>query len=143
MELPELHVFERDAGAGRHAQAVAGVDEGVGRGRIDATGTAGGKQGGAGMEQPDLAGFHLQRAHAQDLAAGVADDVERHPLDEEQGVGAHVALVERVQHRVAGAVGGAAGALHRAFAEILRMPAERPLVDRAVVVAVERHAEML
>jgi hypothetical protein len=33
MELPELHVLERDAGARGHAEAVAGVDERVGRGR--------------------------------------------------------------------------------------------------------------
>ena len=143
MELPELHVFERDAGAGRHAQAIAGVDEGVGRGRIDAAGAAGGEQGRAGMKQPDLAGLHFHGAHAQHLTAGVADDVECHPLDEEQRVGAHVALVERVQHRVAGTVGGAARALHRALAEVLRVPAERALVDGAVVVTVERHAEML
>ena len=30
VELPELHVLERDSGARGHAQAVAGVDEGVG-----------------------------------------------------------------------------------------------------------------
>ena len=45
------------------------------------------------------------------VALGVADQVERHPLDEELRARAHVALVERVQHRVAGAVGrGAARA---------------------------------
>ena len=55
----------------------------------------------------------------------------------------HVPLVERVQHRVAGAVGGAARALHRALAEILRVAAEGPLVDRAVLVAVEGHAVVL
>src|SRR3990167_6839142 len=32
VELPELHVLQRDAGARRHAQAVTGVDEGVGGG---------------------------------------------------------------------------------------------------------------
>ena len=31
VELPELHVLQRNAGARRHAQAVTGVDEGVGR----------------------------------------------------------------------------------------------------------------
>ena len=83
------------------------------------------------------------RGHAEHLAAGVAHQVERHPLDEELRVGAHVALVQRMQHGVAGAVGRAAGALHRALAEILRVTAERTLVHGAVVVAVERHAEVL
>ena len=41
----------------------------------------------------------------QHVAVLVADQVERHPLDEKLGVRLHVALVERVQHRVAGAVG--------------------------------------
>jgi hypothetical protein len=30
VELPELHVFECDAGARRHAQAITGIDEGIG-----------------------------------------------------------------------------------------------------------------
>jgi hypothetical protein len=51
-------------------------------------------------------------------------------------------LVQRVQHGVAGAVGGGAGALHGLFAVVGGVAAERTLVDRAVGVAVERHAEM-
>ena len=76
-------------------------------------------------------------------AVGIAHQVEGHPLDEELRVGADVALVERVQHRVTGAVGRRARALHRLLAEVRRVPAERALVDRAVGVAVERHAEVL
>ena len=37
MELPELHVFERDPCARCHPQAVAGVDEGIGAVGEDAT----------------------------------------------------------------------------------------------------------
>ena len=85
VELPELHVFQRDAGARRHAQAVAGVDEGVGRGREDAAGAAGGQQHGLGLQDVQVAGFHLQRGHADHVAFGVADQVQRHPLDEEAG----------------------------------------------------------
>jgi hypothetical protein len=36
VELPELHVLQRDAGARRHAQPVAGVDERAGGGRSGA-----------------------------------------------------------------------------------------------------------
>ena len=86
---------------------------------------------------------YLERGDADDGALGVADQVERHPLDEEVGARLDVLLVERVQHRVAGAVGGGAGALHRLFAVVGGVAAERALVDRAVGVAVERHAEVL
>ena len=37
MELPEFHVFQRDTGARRHAEAVTGVDEGIGASAIDTT----------------------------------------------------------------------------------------------------------
>ncbi len=143
VELPELHVLQRDPGARGHAEPVAGVDEGVGRGREDASGAAGGEQRRLRLQDHHRAGFHLQRDHAQHVASGVAHEVERHPLDEELRARAHVALVERVQERVAGAVGGRAGALHRLLAEVRHVPAERALVDRPVGVAVERHAEML
>ena len=143
VELPELHVLQRDPGARRHPQAVSGVDERVGRSREDAAGTAGREHRCLGLQNRHFAGFHLHRDDAQHVALGVADEVERHPLDEELGARADVALVERVHERVAGAVRGRAGALHRLLAEVRRMSAERPLVDRAVGVAVERHAEVL
>jgi hypothetical protein len=112
VELPELHVLQRNAGARRHAQAVAGVDEGVGGCGKDAAGAAGGQQHGLGLQDVQVAGFHLQRGHADHVAVGVADQVQRHPLDEEAGLGLDVLLVQRVQHGVAGAVGRGAGALH-------------------------------
>ncbi len=104
---------------------------------------AGGEERGLALEEDDVARLHLHGRHPEHRAVGVAHEVERHPLDEELRLREHVSLVQRVQHRVPGAVRGAAGALHRALAEILRMPAEGPLVDRAVVVAVEGHAEVL
>ncbi len=143
VELPELHVFQRHARACGHAQAVTGVDEGVGRRGVDTAGTAGREQRGLGLEDVDLAGFHFQRGHAQHVAVLVADQVQRHPLDEEVGLGAHVALVQRMQQRVAGTVRRGAGALHRLLAVVGGMAAERALVDGAVRVAVERHAEVL
>ena len=143
MKLPELHVFQRNAGARRHAQAVAGVDEGVGRRGKNAPRAAGGEHRGLRLQDHDLAGFHLQRGHAQHVTVGVTDKIERHPFDEELRLRAHVALVERMQHRVAGAIGGGASTLHRLLAEVRRMAAERTLVDGAVRIAVEWHAEML
>jgi hypothetical protein len=143
VELPELHVLERDAGSRRHAQAVAHVDEGVGGRGEDAPAAARGEERGLALEDDDVAGLHLQRRDAQHSAVGSADDVERHPLHEELRLAVDVALVERVQHRVARAVRGAGAALHRLLAEIRRVAAERALVDGAVVVPVERHAEVL
>ena len=143
VELPELHVFERQAGARRHAKAVAGVDEGVGRGSEDAPCSAGGQHDHLGLQDVDLPGLHLERRDADDGAFAVADQVERHPLDEEIGACLDVLLVERVQHRVAGAVGRRAGALHGLLAVVGGVATERALVDRAVGIAVERHAEVL
>ena len=143
MELPKLHVLERDAHARRHPEAVAGVDKGIRRRRIDAPRAAGREQGALGFEDVHVAGFHLERSDADDIAIGVADQVERHPFDEELRARLDVLLVQRVQHRVAGAVGRGAGALHRLFAVVGGVAAERTLVDRAVGVAVERHAEVL
>src|SRR5262249_16424027 len=83
------------------------------------------------------AGFLSQRGAAQGVAVGVADQVQRHPFAEELRAPPHVALVERVQHRVPGPVRRSAGALHRLLAEVGHVPAEGPLVDGAVGVAVE------
>ena len=142
VELPELHVFQRNAGTCGHAQAVTGVDEGVGRCCKDTACTAGGQQGGLGFEDVQVAGFHFQRRHAHHVAVGVADQVQGHPLHEEVGLGLDVLLVQRVQHGVASAVGCGAGTLHGLFAVVGGVAAKRALVDGAVRVAVERHAEV-
>ncbi len=53
-------------------------------------------------------------------------------------------LVERVDDRMAGAVGGGAGAVgRRPLAVFHHVPAERPLIDLPGFGARERHAEML
>jgi hypothetical protein len=104
---------------------------------------AGGQQHGLGLEDVQFAGLHLERGDADHVALGVADQVQRHPLDEEVGARLDVLLVQRVQHRVAGTVGRGTGALHRLLAVVGGVAAERTLVDRAVGVAVERHAEVL
>ncbi len=78
------------------------------------------------------------------IRAVLHDQVEREIFDEEVRGVFQALLVERVQHGVTGPVGGGAGALHRrAFAHVLHVPAERALVDRAVVIAAEGHAGVL
>jgi hypothetical protein len=81
----------------------------------DAPGAAGGQHHELGLEDVHLAGFHLERGHADDSAFGIADQVERHPFDEEIGARLDVLLIERVQHRVAGPVGRGAGRAGPAF----------------------------
>ena len=90
----------------------------------------------------DRAVLHAQGDHA--LAdAIVHDQIQREIFDEEVGVVLQALLVERVKHGVTGTVGGGAGALDRgARAHILHVTTKRALVDRAVVVAAERHAGM-
>ncbi len=91
----------------------------------------------------DGAVIHAQRDHADALSA-VHDQVDGEVFDEEVGVVFQALLVERVEHGVAGAVGGGASALHRgAFAHVLHVAAERALIDRAICVAGEGHAGML
>ena len=58
----------------------------------------------------------------------------REVLDEELGLVLERLLVQRVQHRVAGAVRRRAGALRDALAVVRGHAAERPLVDAAVSV---------
>ena len=142
VELPEFHVLKRNAGSSGHAQPVTGVDEGIGGRREDAPRAARGHQRDLRFEDVHLAGFHLQRRHADHIAFGITDQVERHPFDEEIGARLDVLLIQRVQHRVACAVGRGAGALHRLFTVVGGVTAEGALVDRAVRVAVKGHAEM-
>ena len=143
MELPELHVLERHPGARRHAQPVTGIYECIGARREDPSRAARGEQRRLRLQDHRFACFHFQRGHAEDLALCITDQVECHPFNEELRARPDIALIERMEHRVPGAVGRGDGALHGLLAEVRRMAAERPLVERSVRVAVERHAEML
>ena len=144
VELPELHVLHRDARAGGHADPVAGVDEGVGAGRINAPASAGGEDRRLALQDHDLAGFHLHGDHAAHRALGIPHEVQRHPLDEELRVDLDVVLVEGVQHCMPRTVRGCAGAhRHLRAAVVLGVAAERALVDLAVLKAVEGHAHVL
>ena len=142
MELPKFHIFQRNAGTGTDAQAVAGVHEGVGGGGIDTAGTTGGEQDGFGVEDIHIAAFHFHGSDAYGIAFLIADKVECGPFHEELGVGANVLLIERVQHGVAGAVSHGTGAFYGTFTEFGSMAAEGALVDFAAFHAVERHAHV-
>ena len=93
MELVELHVLQGNAGACRDSEAVAGVDEGVGRAVKHAPRSAGGENRRLALQDHHLAGFHLHGDHAEHRAFGVAHQIERHPFDEKLGIGPDVVLV--------------------------------------------------
>ena len=59
MELPELHVFQRNASACCHAQTVARIDKRIGGRGKDTTCTASGEHRGFGFQDVELAGFHF------------------------------------------------------------------------------------
>ena len=85
---------------------------------------------------------HVER---DDAAAGAVlhDQIDREVLDEELGRVLQRLLIQRVQHRVAGAIRRGAGALRDSLTEPRRHAAERPLIDAPVLGARERHAVVL
>ena len=143
VELDELHVLQRQPGAQHHRIAVAGAGVGRGAGEIRPAISAGGENHDMSAKPMQSAVFEVPRHDPAADAFIVHDQVERKVLDEEFGVMAHALLVERMDDRVPGSVGGGAGAPGRiAFAVVPHMAAERPLVDPPVLGARERHAEM-
>ena len=142
MELHELEVLQRQAGAQHHGAAVAGAGMGRGRGLVDAAVAAGRQHRLVGAEAMDRAVVEVP-GHDAAAHALVHDQVEGEILDEELGVVPERLLVERVQDGMAGAVGGGAGAMRDALAVLRGHAAERALVDLALGRAAERHAEML
>src|SRR5690606_34654685 len=142
VELHELHVLQRQAGAQHHAAAIAGAGVGRGAGEIGAAVAAGGQDDELGLEPVHGAVVQLPGGDAA-AAALVHDQVERVVLAEELGVVRQALAVHGVQHGVARAVGRRAGALDGRFAIVLGHAAEGALVDLAIGGAAERHAPVL
>ena len=132
MELDELQVLDGNARRQGHADAAAGVDQGVGRIAIDAAVSARGEDaepGGKALE-PAL----LEVVGDQSVAAAVGHgEPGDGPLVVDLDPAADELLVEGVQEDVAGAVGGVAGPREAAAAE-------GALGDGAVGEAAERRA---
>ncbi len=143
MELDELHVLQRKAGAQNHAAAVARAGMRGRAGEIRAPITAGRENRRVGAEAVELALHHVQRDHAAAHAV-LHDEIQREVFDEERGGVADALLIQRVEHRVAGAIRRGTGAMRgRALAEIRGHAAERALIDLALVRARERQAVVL
>ena len=73
MELPKLHVFEWNVGTRSHTHTVAGIDVGIGRGRPNTASTTGCHQDNLGFQDVELACFHFQCGHANNIAFVVAN----------------------------------------------------------------------
>jgi hypothetical protein len=101
VELPELHVLEWQAARAAMPRPSPVLIERVGRRGEDASRAASGQHRDFRLQDHYVAGFHLVSDDTYDIAIGIGDEIERHPFDEELRARPHVALVERVQHRVA------------------------------------------
>src|SRR5690606_37501198 len=134
VELPHFHVLHRNAGAQGHAHAVTGVDQGVGGGGIDASSTTGGQHGGLGADVDGLAGFQTDGDDTHDSTVLVLHQVHGIPFIEEGGVVLDVVLVQGVQQRVTGTVGGGTGTGSlTALTVALGLTTEGALIDAALL----------
>ena len=135
VELDELHVHQRRAGAIGQAHAIAGGDEGVGGRLVDATQAAGGQDHRLRGDSLELAAAHL---HGDDAAAGAVLHHQRgdEPLLVGGDAGLDQLLPHHVQDGLAGDVAHVAGA-GKAGA------AEGPLLQTTVLAAAEHGAHVL
>lgn len=144
VKLDKLHILKRQARAGHHAASIAGAGMGRGRREIGAAIAAGRQNHGLGAEDMHGAVVKLPRDNALTNAIFRHDQVDGEILDEELGLFLERLAIERVQDRVAGAVGGGAGALHRrSFAKLGGVAAEGALINLAFLGAREGHAIVL
>src|SRR5690606_18957230 len=143
VELPEFHVLQRQTGTRSHTQAVTGVDEGVGGSSPDTASTTGSQHHALAFQNVDFAGFHFQSGYAQNVASFVTQQIQSHPFHEELGTGSYVTLVQGVQHGVTSTVSSSTGTLNRFFTEVGGVTTKWTLVNRAVLVTVKRHTEVL
>ena len=144
MELHELHILQRQAGAQHHGVAVARA--GVGRGAREVSPAIAARRQDRAL-RPETVDRAVFQAHGDNAAAGavlIHHQIDGKIFDEELSRMPQRLAVERVQHGVAGAVGGGAGALcRRALAIVGRHAAEGALIDPAVFGARERYAIVL
>ena len=113
-----------------------------GRREIGASVTAGCQNNLLGLKTVNGAVLHAHGRHAN-AAVFVHNQIKREIFDKKLSIVAQRLTIQRVQNRMAGAVGRRAGALGNAFAEIRRHAAKGALINFAFIRARKRHAEML
>ena len=142
VELPELHIFQRNARTGADAQTVASIHIGIGRRRINTTATAGSKHHGFSVENINFAGFHFHGGHTDHVAIFITNQILRRPFHKELRIGTDVLLIQGMQHRMTGTVGNRAGTFYCTFTVFGSMTAKRTLINFAAFHAVKRHTHV-
>ncbi len=134
MKLNEFHVLQRQSGPQHHGVAVASAGVCRGAGEIGAAITTGRQDRLVCLEAVQRTVFHAQCHDAATDAILVHDEIDGEILDEEFSRVAQGLPVKRMQHGMAGPVGGGASALgRRAFAEFSGHAAKWALVDLALL----------
>ena len=144
MELPHFDVLYRHASTQRHANTVAGVDQGVGGGRVDTACTASRQYGRVSANVRGFTGFDADNDHADEIASLVLNQIDTVVFVQEYSAGLEVGLVQGVQQCVTGTVGCSASTRSlAALAEVLGLTAERTLVDTTLFGTGERQTHVL
>src|SRR5690349_19362853 len=113
------------------------------RRQIDAAAAAGREQDDVRAEQVQVA---VRQAPSENAATRVLvhEEIKRQVLNKEFDPVREASLVEGMQYRVAGPVGGGAGApSHPSLAVSQGMTTKGPLIDLSALAARERYAKML
>src|SRR5690554_5062616 len=144
VELPHLHVLHGEAGTQRHADTIAGIDQGIGGRSVDTSRSTGRHDSGLGFDVYDFASLDIHGDTAHHVTAGVFNQIYRKPLIEEGGVVLQVALIQRMQQRMTSTVSRRTGTGRLAtLSKILGLATEGTLVDTTVIEARERQTHVL
>ena len=143
MELHELHVLQRQAGAQHHAAAITGAGVRGRAGEIGAAITAGGEDGHVRAEAMQLAPVARSSATTpRHSPFSMMRSMAKYSMKNSRLVLQRL-LVQRVQHGVAGAIGRRAGALRDALAVVAWSCRRRGAGRCGPRRARERHAVVL
>ena len=142
VELPELHIFQRDTRTRANTQTVASIHIGIGGRRINTTATAGSKHYSFSVENINFASFHFHGGNTDDIAVFITNQILRRPFHKELRIGTDVLLIQGMQHRMTGTVSNRAGTFYCAFTVFGSMTAERTLINFPAFHAVKRHTHM-
>ena len=142
VELPEFHIFQRNACTGANAQTVASIHIGIGGRRINTTTAAGSKHHGFSMENINFAGFHFHCGNTDDVAVLITNQILRRPFHKELRIGTDVLLIQGMQHCMTCTVSNRAGTFYCTFTVFGSMTAKRTLINFAAFDAVKRHTHV-
>ena len=142
MELDELHVLQRQSRAQHHGVAIPGARMSGSAGEVRTAVAARGENAHVRAEAMQLAFRQIER---DDTATGAVlhDEVDHEVFDEEGRTVADRLLIQRMQHRMPGAIRRGAGALRDALAKVRRHATEGTLVDAPLGGARKRQAIVL